>query len=74
MELVRGEWLAFLDADDVLLPGGARRLMRPTADSAVRAVVGQRIQNNGERRWISKRYDNPDVRTPGRKSIATIRA
>ena len=46
--------------------------MRPTAaDPAVRAVVGQRIQNNGERRWISKGYDNPDVRIPGRKSIAT---
>jgi hypothetical protein len=34
-------------------------------------VVGQRIQNNGERRWISKGYDNPDIRIPGRKSIAT---
>ncbi len=33
-------------------------------------MVGQRIQNNGERRWISKGYDNPDVRIPGRKSIA----
>ena len=71
MELVRGEWLAFLDADDLLLPGALEALMRPTADPAVRAVIGQRIQNNGERRWISKGYDNPDVRTPGRKSIAT---
>jgi hypothetical protein len=71
LEIVRGEWLAFLDADDLLLPGALEALMRPTADPAVRAVVGQRIQNNGERRWISKGYDNPDVRTPGRKSIAT---
>ena len=72
LELVRGEWLAFLDADDLLLPGALDALMAPTAaDPAVRAVIGQRIQNNGERRWISKGYDNPDVRTPGRKSIAT---
>ena len=72
LELVRGEWLAFLDADDLLLPGALDALMAPTAaDPAVRAVVGQRIQNNGERRWISKGYDNPDVRIPGRKSIAT---
>jgi glycosyltransferase involved in cell wall biosynthesis len=68
---VRGEWLGFLDADDLLLPGALEALERPTADPAVRAVVGQRIQNNGERRWISKGYDNPDVRVPGRKSIAT---
>ena len=68
---VRGEWLGFLDADDLLLPGALESLDRPTADPAVRAVVGQRIQNNGERRWISKGYDNPDVRIPGRKSIAT---
>jgi glycosyltransferase involved in cell wall biosynthesis len=68
---VRGEWLGFLDADDLLLPGALEALMRPTADPSVRAVIGQRIQNNGERRWISKGYDNPDVRIPGRKSIAT---
>ena len=68
---VRGEWLGFLDADDLLLPGALEALERPTADPAVRVVVGQRIQNNGERRWISKGYDNPDVRIPGRKSIAT---
>jgi glycosyltransferase involved in cell wall biosynthesis len=71
LELVRGEWLAFVDADDLLFPGALDALMRPTADPTVRAVVGQRIQNNGERRWISKGYDNPDIRIPGRKSIAT---
>ena len=71
LEIARGEWLAFLDADDLLLPNALETLMRPTADPAIRAVVGQRIQNNGERRWISKGYDNPDVRIPGRKSIAT---
>jgi hypothetical protein len=68
---VRGEWLGFLDADDLLLPGALEALERPTADPAVRAVVGQRIQNDGERRWMSKGYDNPDVRVAGRKSIAT---
>ena len=70
LEFVRGEWLAFLDADDLLLPGALDALMGPTADPTVRAVVGQRDQNNGERRWISKGYDNPDVRIPGRNSFA----
>jgi glycosyltransferase involved in cell wall biosynthesis len=71
LALVRGEWVAFLDADDVLLPGALDALMAPTRDPGVRSVIGQRIQNDGERRWISKGYDNADVRLPGRKSIAT---
>ena len=71
LAMVRGEWVAFLDADDLLLPGALDALMGPTRDPAVRVVIGQRIQNDGERRWISKGYDNADVRLPGRKSIAT---
>jgi glycosyltransferase involved in cell wall biosynthesis len=66
-----GEWLAFHDADDRMLPGGLAALMRPTADPAVRAVVGQRIWSDGERTWLSPLYDIPDIRQPGRKSIAT---
>lgn len=66
----RGTWLAFLDADDRLLPGALRALMAPTAGQDVLAVVGQRVQSDGERTWMSSGYDNPDVRQPGRKSIA----
>jgi hypothetical protein len=69
--MARGTWLAFLDADDVILPGGLSAIMRPTVDPAVRAVVGQRVQYDGQRRWVSRRYDQPDIRQPGRKSIAT---
>jgi hypothetical protein len=45
--------------------------MRPTADPTVLAVIGQRVQYDGERRWVSSRYDQPDIREPGRKAIAT---
>ena len=71
LAIARGEWLAFHDADDRMLPGGIAALMQPTADPSVRAVVGQRIWADGERTWLSPLYDIPDIREPGRKSIAT---
>ena len=67
---VRGAWVAFLDADDRLFPGALAALLRPTADPAVRAVIGQRVHDDGERQWVARGYDNPDIRVPGRKSIA----
>jgi len=71
LAVARGEWLTFLDADDRLMPGGVAALMRPTVETQVRAVIGQRIWTDGERRWITPLYDIPDIREPGRKSIAT---
>jgi glycosyltransferase involved in cell wall biosynthesis len=71
LDVMRGEWFTGLDADDRFLPGGVAALMRPTQDPAVRAVIAQRIWTDGERTWISPLYDNPDIREPGRKSIAT---
>ena len=71
LAVARGEWLAFHDADDHMLPGGIAALMRPTADPDVLAVVGQRVWSDGERTWLSPLYDIPDIREPGRKSIAT---
>ena len=67
----RGEWLAFVDADDRLFPGGIAALMRPTTDPDVLAVIGQRIWTDGVRTWLSPLYDTPDIRQPGRKSIAS---
>jgi glycosyltransferase involved in cell wall biosynthesis len=71
LAIARGEWLTFLDADDRLLPGAVAALMRPTIDPEVLAVIGQRIWTDGERTWLSPLYDIPDIREPGRKSIAT---
>jgi hypothetical protein len=71
LRAARGEWLAFHDADDRMLPGGIAALMRPTTDPAVVAVIGQRIWSDGVRTWLSPLYDIPDIREPGRKSIAT---
>jgi glycosyltransferase involved in cell wall biosynthesis len=67
----RGDWVAFHDADDLMLPGWLPALMGPTADAIVRSVIGQRIWSDGQRTWLSSRYDIPDIREPGRKSIAT---
>ena len=71
LEIARGEWLAFHDADDRICPGGLAALMRPTTDRDVLAVIGQRVWTDGERTWLSSLYDIPDIREPGRKSIAT---
>ena len=71
LEIARGEWLAFHDADDRICPGGLAALMRPTTDPDVLAVIGQRVWTDGERTWLSSLYDIPDIREPGRKSIAT---
>ena len=70
LDVARGEWIAFHDADDVMRPGGIAALMARTADPAVRAVIGQRIWTDGTRTWLSSVYDIPDIRKPGRKSIA----
>ena len=69
LEAVRGEWLTLLDADDRFLPGGLRRLHDATRTGAL-AVVGQQVWSNGRRTWIGPLYDVPDIRRPGRKSLA----
>lgn len=71
LEAMRGEWFVGLDADDRIVPGGLAALLRPTSRPDVLAVIGQRIWTDGERQWISPLYDNPDIRLPGTKSIAT---
>lgn len=70
LERVRGEWLTLLDADDRFLPGGLATLVRATGTPGVRAVIGQQIWYDGRRSWRSSLYDIPDIRQPGRKSIA----
>lgn len=72
LDAARGEWLTFLDADDRLLPGAIAALVGPTSDTTVKAVVGQRVWTDGERTWLSQVYDIPDIRAPGRKSVASF--
>jgi Glycosyl transferase family 2 len=64
----RGEWLTFLDSDDVILPGGLEALVAAVADGETRAVVGQRVWSDGRTRWITATYDQPDIRTPVRRT------
>ncbi len=71
LERSRGTWLTFLDADDVLTEGGVAALMRPTRTTDALAVIGQRIWDDGTKTWVSSFYDIPDIREPGRKSIAS---
>lgn len=71
LDAARGTWLTFLDADDRLLPGGLAALRRPTADPGVQVVVGQRVWTDGDRTWVARLYDTPDIREPGRKALVT---
>jgi len=71
LRIARGEWICFHDADDRFMPGGLAALMRPARLPDVLAVIGQRVWTDGERTWLSPLYDIPDIREPGRKSIAT---
>lgn len=70
LELAWGTWLAFLDADDRLLPGGLAAMLEAADADDARVVVGQRISTDGERTWLPALYDLPDIRVPGRKSLA----
>jgi glycosyltransferase involved in cell wall biosynthesis len=70
LECVRGTWLTLLDADDRFLPGGLERLIGAASSKAAGAVIGQQVWWDGRRRWLSTLYDIPDIRRPGRKSLA----
>ncbi len=71
LELVRGEWLTILDADDRFMSGGLRRLHETATATGALAVVGQQVWSNGWQRWLGPLYDIPDIRRPGRKSLAS---
>jgi hypothetical protein len=45
-------------------------MWRASQASDALAVIGQRVWNDGLRTWITDNYDRPDIRLPGRKSIA----
>jgi len=70
LERVRGDWLTLLDADDRLVPGSLERLVTAGTQRDALAVVGQQVWTDGTRTWLSAFYDQPDIRRPGRTSIA----
>ncbi len=70
LEMVRGEWVTVLDADDAFLAGGLDTLVRAGVERAARAVVGQQVWTDGRRRWITELYDIADIRTARRTSLA----
>ncbi len=70
LELLRGEWISLLDADDRFVGGGLAALVRAGEERAARAVVGQQVWTDGRRRWITDLYDIPDIRTARRTSVA----
>jgi glycosyl transferase family 2 len=70
LRVARGTWLTFLDSDDRLTRGALPALLRPTAAGDVLAVIGQRVWSDGRHSWISAAYDRPDIRRPGRTSLA----
>ena len=71
LEVVRGEWLTLLDADDRFLPGGLGTLAAAALAGDAAAIIGQQVWWNGRRRWRTPMYDVRDIREPGRKSLAT---
>jgi hypothetical protein len=70
LELVRGDWLTLLDADDRFLPGGLGKLAGAALAGNAAAIIGQQIWWDGRRRWRTPQYDVGDIREPGRKSLA----
>jgi hypothetical protein len=70
LELARGDWLMFVDADDRLVPGAIALLADTARRTDALAVIGQRVWVDGSHRWMPPRNDTPDIREPGRKSLA----
>lgn len=71
LELVRGEWLTLLDADDRFRRGGLARLHRAAVERDALAVIGQQVWTDLRHEWLGPLYDIPDIRRPGRKSLAS---
>ncbi|MFI5225144.1 MAG: glycosyltransferase family 2 protein [Candidatus Limnocylindrales bacterium] len=70
LERVRGTWLTLVDADDRIVDGSLARLVSAAVSRQARAVVGQQVWTDGTREWVSRYYEQADIRLAGRTSIA----
>jgi glycosyltransferase involved in cell wall biosynthesis len=69
LDVARGEWIAFVDADDRMLSGGLSAMLHAARANDALMVRGQQVATDGTRRWIVGAHQHPDLRTPGRKSV-----
>ena len=69
LDVMRGEWISYVDADDRLLPGGLAAMLRAAQADDARVVIAQRVSTDGTRTWTPAHHLNADLRQPGRKSL-----
>jgi hypothetical protein len=69
LDMARGAWVTFVDADDRVVPGAFAAMLRAAEAQDGLVVIGQRVSSDGQRTWTLGHHLHPDLRVPGRKSL-----